>query len=96
MATNGSARRKLSITKGLTIMATVMLFLVMAYSVWQMAIGGKNEEHLSRIALACGQYVFFLVIAFHGKELVSKVTELVLAFKGIATGLLEKKDEPKE
>ena len=90
MATNGNIRRKLNITKGLTIVAMIMLFIIMAYSVWQMAIGGKNEEHLSKVALACGQSVFFLVIVFHGKELVSKLTQLVLAFKGIATGLIEK------
>jgi len=95
MATNG-AKRKLTITKGLTILLLIMLFIVLAYSVWQMATGGKNEEHLSKVALACVGYMFVMVVAFHGKELVEKLTSLVLAFKGIATGLISKDETEPE
>ena len=96
MTTNGNgARRKLTITKGLTIVAMVMFFVVLVYCVWSMAGGKNNEEHLAKIAVYCTTFIFGMVIAFHGKELVEKVTQLILAFKGAATNIIDKvKDEP--
>ena len=92
---NGSAKRKLTITKGLTIVGLIMLFIVLVFCVWSMADGKNNEEHLASIALRCTTFIFGLIIAFHGKELVEKVTALVLSFKGVASDLIDKaKDEP--
>lgn len=97
MTTNGNgAKRKLNITKGLTIVGLIMLFIVLAFCVYQMAIGGKNEEHLASIALRCTTFIFGLIIAFHGKELVKTVTDLVLSVKGAASDIIDKvsNDEP--
>lgn len=93
MASNGNVKRKLTITKGLTIVGMIMLFIILAFCVWQMATGGKNEEHLSKVALACALYIFVQVIAFHGKEFIEKLTGLILSFKGIASSVLKSEDK---
>ena len=97
MTTNGTngAKRKLTITKGLTIVGMVMFFVVLVFCVWSMAGGKNNEEHLAKIAVYCTTFIFGMVIAFHGKELVEKITQLILAFKGATIAVIDKvKDEP--
>lgn len=88
MTSGNGAKRKLSITKWLSTLGMIMLFIVLVFCIWSMAGGKNNEEHLASISLRCVTGIIGLAIAFHGKELVKEITRLVLAFKGIATGIL--------
>jgi uncharacterized membrane protein YcfT len=84
MATNGNGKR-LDITRALTIMGSIMLFLVLCYCVFQIATGGKNEEHLGKIATSCVMYIFWMVLVFHGEKVVNALTTLIRTIKGNST-----------
>ena len=88
MSNNGNCngvKRKLEFIKGITVMGMWMKFLVLAFVAWQIAIGGKNEEWLGKIALAALTYLMLDVLLPYGEKMVNAIKDLVIAIKSKQT-----------
>lgn len=86
MTDNGNGgKRKLEFIKGITVMGMWMKFLVLAFVAWQIAIGGKNEEWLGKIAIAALTYLMLDVVLPYGEKMVNSIKDLVIAIKSKQT-----------
>lgn len=78
-------KRKLEFIKGTTIMGMWMKFIVLVYAVYQISIGGKNEEWLGKIAIAALTYIMLDIVLPYGEKMVKEIKELVIAIKSKRT-----------
>ena len=78
-------KRKLEFIKGITVMGMWMKFLVLGFVAWQIAIGGKNEEWLGKIAIAALTYLMLDVLLPYGEKMVNAIKDLVIAIKSKRT-----------
>lgn len=89
---NNGNKRRLSITKTLSVVGMIMCFLIACFAVYHIAFGQKNEEHLATIVRACIGYIFGLVLAFHGEKIVRSITELIATIKGGISSVVSSND----